>query len=94
MCHGQAKIFVRIHRRIVDTYFVVQMGTGGTAPEPDEADGIAAVHMLPGDHREFTEVAVAGGNGVTVVEDDDSSISTEEVGKLDDSIGGAMTGCP
>jgi hypothetical protein len=42
----------------VETYLVVQMGTGGAAFAADIADDLAAVHILAGGDGESGEVAV------------------------------------
>ena len=74
--------------RVVDTDFVVEVGTGAAAAFADVPDGIAAMHMLSRHDRKVRQVAITGGNAMAVVDHDGPSVAAQEIGKGDHAVGG------
>ncbi len=88
MGYGHAQVFVGVDGGVVDADLVVEVGSGGAAAEADVADGVAAVDELSGSDGEAGEVAVAGGDAVSVIDDDGASVTAEEVGEDDRAVRG------
>ena len=74
-----AQEFVRIHRRVVDAHFVVQVRSGAASAESDVADDLSPTHRLPVGNRESGQVTIAGGNAVAVVDLDHAAVTVVEV---------------
>src|SRR5271169_4207246 len=68
MGHGEAQEFVRIDWSVIDADFVVQMWASAATAQPDISDSVAPANILPGDNRIVSQMPVAGGNSVSVVE--------------------------
>src|SRR5205085_1488546 len=85
---GDAQVLIRIDRCVVDTDFVVEVGTGAASAEPDITDGLAFVHTLSGGDIEARKVAVAGGDAVAVVDLDEMSVAAHVAGVSDHAVGG------
>ena len=81
-----AQILVGIDRDIIDTNFVVEVGTGAAAAIADVADGVATVDVLAGIAGKAFQVSVTGGDPMTVINDDRPPISTHKVRKLHNTI--------
>jgi len=54
---------------------------------PDVADGIAAMHVLPGENCKARQMSVASSNSVTVVKNDCPSVAAHEVRKVYNAVG-------
>src|SRR5438067_10769189 len=80
---GDAQVLIRIDRCVVDTDFVVEVGTGAASAEPDITDGLAFVHALSGGDVEAGEMSVAGGDAVAVVDLDEMSVAAHVAGVSD-----------
>ena len=89
MCHGDAQVFVRIYRSVVDAYFVVQVRASAAAAQANVTQRIAALHSLSGNYGKIGQVPVSCGNSMAVVKNDCPSIATHEVGKHHDAVGGS-----
>src|SRR5207237_8532197 len=81
MRHGDAQVFVRIYRSVVDPYFVVQVRPSAAAAQANIAQRIAALYSLPGDHGKIGQVPIPRSNAVPVVKNDRPSIAPHEVGE-------------
>src|SRR3984885_560410 len=84
---SHTQVLVRIHGRVIDADFVVQVRSGGAPAGADVADGVATMNLLPGGDRKAGKVAVAGGDPVAVIQHDGLAISAKEVGEDDYAVG-------
>jgi len=67
--HADSQVLVRIHRHILDTHLVVQMGAGGTAAPPDITNHVTTADALSNRSGEAGKVSVAGADAVAVLQD-------------------------
>src|ERR1700730_12724045 len=67
---GDAKIFIRIYRSIVNADFIVKMRTGRASASADVSDHIAAMHGLPRSHSKTGKVSKAGADAIAVIDHD------------------------
>src|SRR4051812_4495730 len=84
----QTEILVRVHRRVVDADFVVQVRPGGASAEPDVADDVAALHALARGNVEAREMSVTRRDAVWMVDHDQSPVAVLQVGELDHAVCG------
>src|SRR5215469_3736676 len=83
---GHAKILSRIDRNVFDANFVVEVGTGAATAIADKPDRVTAVYTLAREHGKGFQMAVTCADPVAVVNDDRSSITAHEVGKLNHAV--------
>src|ERR1039458_4247354 len=81
--YRHAEILVGIDWSVVDADFVVEMRAGGASAHDDVADGVAAMDLLSGRDREAGKVAIAGGDGMAVIDHDGFAVSAHEVSEGD-----------
>src|ERR1700733_4611498 len=85
---------MRVDRRVVDTYLVVQMRACGAPAMTYVADHLATDHLLACDHRKARHVPVDSLNPVTVVDDDLAAITVSHFGRLHDAVASGANGKP
>jgi len=76
---GQAKIFVRIDRGIVDPDLVVEVRPRRAAAESNVSQDVATLHVLSGSHCKVPEMPVTSGNPATVINDYGTTVPAHKV---------------
>ncbi len=76
---GQAKIFVRIDRGIVDPNLVVEVRPRRAATQSNVSQDVATLHVLSGSYRKVPEMPVTGGNPATMINDYGPTLAAHKV---------------
>lgn len=87
MSKRNAKVFMGIHRGVVDANFIVKVRAGATAAQANVSDRIAAMDVLTRGDGEAGEMAISCGDSVSVIENDGASVAPTEISEFDNAIG-------
>src|ERR1700730_7344234 len=83
---GDAKIFIRIYRSIVNADFIVKMRTGRASASADVSDHITAMHGLPRSHSKTGKVSKAGADAIAVIDHDHFAVAAHDLAVGHDSV--------
>src|SRR5579862_9468270 len=87
LCEGGAQELVRVHRRVVNAHFIMQVRPGAAAGESHVADDLALMHRLSIGDGKAGEVSVARGDPAAVLDLNHAAVAVVEVSIADGAVG-------